>query len=84
MSFLSDSLIACGGAVEASGRPVRSCRLQRDTGFAFVELRTAEEASNAMALDGLVFRETALRVRVARSCGDSTRRVLLAGLSAQR
>lgn len=31
--------------------------------FAFVELRTVEEASNAMALDGIMFEGVAVRIR---------------------
>jgi len=44
------------------GRPVTFIRIQRDKNFAFVEVRSAEEASNAIALDGIVFKDIPLKV----------------------
>jgi len=45
--------MACGGCSHP-GAPVHSVYLSPDKRFAFVELRTIEEASNALlALDGL-------------------------------
>ena len=34
----------------------------QDKGYAFVEFRSVEEASNAMALDGVKFRDAYLKV----------------------
>lgn len=45
------------------GQPVLSCYINHEKRFAFVEFRTVEEASNAMALDGLGYRGETLRVR---------------------
>lgn len=45
--------------------PVVSCYINHEKRFAFVEFRTVEEASNAMALDGLGYRGEVLRVRAA-------------------
>ncbi|KAK9787875.1 hypothetical protein WJX73_005035 [Symbiochloris irregularis] len=45
------------------GQPVVSCYINHDKRFAFVELRTVEEASNALALDGVGYRGETLRIR---------------------
>lgn len=37
--------------------------INQEKKFAFVEMRTVEEASNAMALDGILFEGVAVRVR---------------------
>jgi hypothetical protein len=41
----------------------------QDKGYAFVEFRSVEEASNAMALDGVKFRDAYLKVGCQRGCG---------------
>jgi len=41
------------GACSALGPPVIGCYLNPDKRFAFVEFRNVEEASNAMAFDGV-------------------------------
>ena len=46
----------------AAGQPVVSCYIHHDKRFAFVEFRTVEEASNAIALDGAGYRNEILRV----------------------
>lgn len=61
--FLGNAIISTGAAVSSLGRPVTYCRIQRDKNFAFVEVRSAEEASNAMALDGLVFKDSPLKIK---------------------
>jgi hypothetical protein len=45
------------------GYGVLSCKITNDKGYAFLEMRTVEEASNAMALDGIQFKDTNLKVR---------------------
>ena len=42
------------GAAVKPGPPIRSLRINNDKNFCFVDLRSAEEATNALALDGLV------------------------------
>lgn len=59
---MGDAIISVGAAVSSAGPPVTYCRVQRDKNFAFVEVRSAEEASNVMALDGLMFKDVALKV----------------------
>lgn len=69
--FLGNAIINTGASVSSTGRPVTYCRVQRDKNFAFVEVRSAEEASNCMALDGLVFKDAPLKVGVAGGLGVS-------------
>jgi splicing factor U2AF subunit len=59
-------LMASAGAAIDGGPCISSCKITPDKGYAFLELRTAEEASNAMAFDGVKFRDTNLKVRLDR------------------
>ena len=52
------------------GNPVVSAYINHEKRFAFVEFRTIEEASNALALDGVGYRGEELRVRPACSQPD--------------
>ena len=45
-----------------------SCKLYPEKNYAFVEFRTVEEASNCMALDGVQFGESHLRVSSNHPC----------------
>ena len=45
------------------GNAVVNVYINYEKKFAFVELRTVEEASNAMALDGIMFEGVAVRIR---------------------
>ena len=56
-------LVASAGAAAAPGNAVVSCKITPEKGYAFLELRTAEEASNAMAFDGVQFKDANLKVR---------------------
>ncbi len=51
------------GGAAAPGGPVASVKLYPDKAYAFLEFRSVEEASNAMALDGVRFRDAFLKVR---------------------
>ncbi|XP_050878614.1 splicing factor U2af large subunit B isoform X4 [Lathyrus oleraceus] len=62
-SFFSHVMIAIGGNSAGSGDSVVNVYINHEKKFAFVEMRTVEEASNAMALDGIVFEGVAVRVR---------------------
>lgn len=46
-----------------AGNAVVNVYINREKNFAFVELRTVEETSNAMALDGIMFEGVSVRVR---------------------
>lgn len=66
VSHLCQAISSCGAAI-APGLPVVHCRLMGEaTGkaCAFIELRSAEEASNTIALDGLAFGGSHLKVRL--------------------
>ncbi|KAG0299983.1 U2 small nuclear RNA auxiliary factor 2 [Linnemannia gamsii] len=47
----------------ASGAPVVSVHINFDKNYAFVEFRTPEEATAAMAFDGIVFQAQTLKIR---------------------
>ncbi|KAF6260057.1 hypothetical protein COO60DRAFT_1269706, partial [Scenedesmus sp. NREL 46B-D3] len=54
-AFLNEAILTAGAGLDSSPA-LMSCRLQQDKNFAFVELRSAEEATNVMALDGVCLR----------------------------
>ncbi|KAL6222724.1 hypothetical protein ACLB2K_006115 [Fragaria x ananassa] len=60
--FFSHVMHAIGGNTSGPGDPVVNVNINHERNFALVEMRSVEEASNAMALDGIVF-EGSLRVR---------------------
>ncbi|GLI62399.1 hypothetical protein VaNZ11_005016, partial [Volvox africanus] len=62
-SFFSHALAAIGGNTAGPGNAVVNVYINREKNFAFVELRTVEETSNAMALDGIMFEGVSVRVR---------------------
>lgn len=61
--FLSNALAAVGGTTAGPGTCCVNVYVNHDKKFAFVELRTVEEASNAMALDGILFEGATVRIR---------------------
>lgn len=62
-TFFSQVMAAIGGNTAGPGDAVVNVYINHEKKFAFVEMRTVEEASNAMALDGIVFEGLAVRVR---------------------
>eukprot|EP00271_Cylindrocystis_brebissonii_P002440 TRINITY_DN13060_c0_g1_i2.p1 TRINITY_DN13060_c0_g1~~TRINITY_DN13060_c0_g1_i2.p1 ORF type:complete len:494 (+),score=97.47 TRINITY_DN13060_c0_g1_i2:23-1483(+) len=65
-TFFSQAMAAIGGNSAGpglSGDAVVNVYINQEKRFAFVECRTVEEASNAMALDGIVYEGVAVRVR---------------------
>ncbi|KAJ4703450.1 U2 snRNP auxiliary factor large subunit [Melia azedarach] len=62
-TFFSHVMTAIGGNSAGPGDAVVNVYINHEKKFAFVEMRTVEEASNAMALDGIIFEGTAVRVR---------------------
>ncbi|XP_048446978.1 splicing factor U2af large subunit B-like isoform X3 [Pyrus x bretschneideri] len=67
-TFFSQVMAAIGrnsvGSIsELAGDAVVNVYINHEKKFAFVEMRTVEEASNAMALDGIIFEGVAVRVR---------------------
>ncbi|KAG9134516.1 hypothetical protein Leryth_024132 [Lithospermum erythrorhizon] len=62
-TFFSHVMMAVGGNSAGPGDAVVNVYINHEKKFAFVEMRTVEEASNAMSLDGLLYEGVALRVR---------------------
>lgn len=60
-----NALMTCSGAQLDSGNSVISCSITRDKGppYAFIKLRSVQEASNALAFSGIQFRGHTLKVR---------------------
>ncbi|KAF6166605.1 hypothetical protein GIB67_005467 [Kingdonia uniflora] len=54
---------AIGGNAAGPGDAVVNVYINHDKKFAFVEMRSVEEASNAMALDGIIFEGAPVKVR---------------------
>ncbi|KAK6133390.1 hypothetical protein DH2020_032854 [Rehmannia glutinosa] len=61
--FFSHVMNAIGGNSAGPGDAVVNVYINHEKKFAFVEMRTVEEASNAMALDGVAFEGVSVRVR---------------------
>lgn len=62
-TFFSHALSAVGGNTAGPGNAVVNVYINREKNFSFVEFRTVEETSNAMALDGIMFEGVSVRVR---------------------
>ncbi|KAL6992593.1 hypothetical protein U1Q18_010704 [Sarracenia purpurea var. burkii] len=62
-TFFSSVMAAIGGNSAGTGDAVVNVYINHEKKFAFVEMRTVEEASNAMALDGILFEGVSVRVR---------------------
>lgn len=62
-TFFSRVMAAIGGNAAGPGDAVVNVYINHEKKFAFVEMRTVEEASNAMALDGIMFEGVSVRVR---------------------
>jgi hypothetical protein len=62
-----NALMTCSGAQLDSGNAVINCSITRDKGppYAFIKLRSVQEASNALSFNGIQFRGHTLKVRVA-------------------
>ncbi|KAG1655301.1 hypothetical protein FOA52_007958 [Chlamydomonas sp. UWO 241] len=62
-TFFSHALAAIGGNTAGPGNAVVNVYINREKNFSFVEFRTIEETSNAMALDGIMFEGVSVRCR---------------------
>ncbi|XP_024385759.1 splicing factor U2af large subunit B isoform X4 [Physcomitrium patens] len=62
-TYFSQVMAAVGGNTAGPGDAVVNVYINQEKKFAFVEMRTVEEASNAMALDGIMFEGVSVRVR---------------------
>ncbi|XP_021718483.1 splicing factor U2af large subunit A-like isoform X3 [Chenopodium quinoa] len=61
--FFSHVMASIGGNTAGPGDAVVNVYINHEKKFAFVEMRSVEEASNAMALDGIIFEGTPVKVR---------------------
>nr|GMC96212.1 splicing factor U2af large subunit A-like isoform X1 [Ipomoea batatas] len=61
--FFNHVMSAIGGNTAGPGDAVVNVYINHEKKFAFVEMRSVEEASNAMALDGIIFEGTQVKVR---------------------
>ncbi|CAL9086007.1 unnamed protein product [Musa textilis] len=62
-TFFSQVMFAIGGNTAGPGDAVVNVYINHEKKFAFVEMRSVEEASNAMALDGIIFEGAPVKVR---------------------
>ncbi|KAL5715196.1 hypothetical protein ACHQM5_017053 [Ranunculus cassubicifolius] len=62
-TFFSRVMSLIGGNTAGPGDAVVNVYINHEKKFAFVEMRSVEEASNAMALDGIIFEGAPVKVR---------------------
>ncbi|GJS80976.1 splicing factor U2af large subunit B-like protein isoform X3 [Tanacetum coccineum] len=62
-TYFSHVMSAIGGNTTGPGDAVVNVYINNEKKFAFVEMRYVEEASNAMALDGIIFEGARVKVR---------------------
>ncbi|XP_074591495.1 splicing factor U2af large subunit A-like [Curcuma longa] len=62
-TFFSHIMSAIGGNSAGPGDAVVNVYINHEKKFAFVEMRSVEEASNAMSLDGIIFEGVSVKVR---------------------
>ncbi|RKO89275.1 U2 small nuclear ribo protein auxiliary factor 50 [Blyttiomyces helicus] len=62
LGFFNDNMNQIGASTSASP-PVIAAQINHDKNYAFVEFRTAEESSAAMAFDGITFNGQSLKIR---------------------
>lgn len=51
------------GLAQADGNPVLACQINLDKNFAFLEFRSTDETTQAMAFDGINFKGQSLKIR---------------------
>ncbi|XP_067137156.1 splicing factor U2AF 50 kDa subunit isoform X2 [Centruroides vittatus] len=62
MDFFNTQMHACGFS-QAPGNPVLACQINLDKNFAFLEFRSIDETTQAMAFDGINFKGQSLKIR---------------------
>lgn len=62
MDFFNAQMHACGFS-QAPGNPVLACQINLDKNFAFLEFRSIDETTQAMAFDGINFKGQSLKIR---------------------
>ncbi|CAD6252850.1 unnamed protein product [Miscanthus lutarioriparius] len=61
--YFNQVMAAIGGNTAGPGDAIHNVYINHDKKFAFVEMRSVEEASNAIALDGILFEGSPVKVR---------------------
>jgi len=62
--FFNEQMHLCGLAqAQVEGDPVIAVQVNLDKNFAFLELRSVDEATQAMAFDGIIFQGQSLKIR---------------------
>ncbi|XP_057645678.1 splicing factor U2AF 65 kDa subunit-like isoform X1 [Chionomys nivalis] len=62
MDFFNAQMCFCG-LTQAPGNPVLAVQINQDKNFAFLEFRSVDETTQAMALDGINFQGQSLKIR---------------------
>jgi splicing factor U2AF subunit len=52
-----------GGLTQVPGNPVLAVQINQDKNFAFLEFRSVDETTQAMAFDGIIFQGQSLKIR---------------------
>ncbi|PWN51888.1 hypothetical protein IE53DRAFT_30945 [Violaceomyces palustris] len=62
-AFFNEKMTELNLVNEEGGDPCIGAQVQAEKGYAFVEFRSPEEATNAMSFDGIVFQSQSLKIR---------------------
>lgn len=62
MDFFNAQMHLCGFS-QAQGNPILACQINLDKNFAFLEFRSIDETTQAMAFDGINFKGQSLKIR---------------------
>jgi len=62
MDYCNQQMHSCDFA-QAPGNPVLACQINLDKNFAFLEFRSIDETTQAMAFDGITFKGQSLKIR---------------------
>lgn len=62
MDFFNQQMHLCGLA-QAVGNPILACQINLDKNFAFIEFRSIDETTAAMAFDGINYQGQSLKIR---------------------
>lgn len=62
MAYFNDQM-HLSGLAQAAGNPVLACQINLDKNFAFLEFRSIDETTQAMAFDGINFKGQSLKIR---------------------
>nr|XP_027202668.1 splicing factor U2AF 50 kDa subunit-like [Dermatophagoides pteronyssinus] len=62
IEYFNQQMHICGFA-QGPGNPVLACQINLDKNFAFLEFRSIDETTQAMAFDGITFKGQSLKIR---------------------